>query len=108
MFSQRLTVVVAAVVLAGWAGAARAGELHDRAAAGDVSGVKALLDAGTDVNDRTARGETALHRAVVAGDAGVVGILLASGAEPSAADRYGLTPLHLVAEAGNADRKSVV
>jgi hypothetical protein len=59
--------------------------------------VKALLDAGADVNARAPDGSAALHRASREGHAPVAAARLAHGADPNATDGAGWTPLHQVA-----------
>ena len=59
--------------------------------------VRALLAAGANVDERSARGETPLHRAATAGWPQAVEALLSAGADPSAVDEDGQTPLHCAA-----------
>jgi ankyrin repeat protein len=51
--------------------------------------VQSLLDAGANVNDRDARGRTALMIAAEGGRAEIAGLLLARGADPSLKDKTG-------------------
>ncbi|GLH16167.1 Transient receptor potential cation channel subfamily A member 1 [Gryllus bimaculatus] len=65
--------------------------------------VKALVDAGADVNCHDKNGVTALHLAAKSGSFAVVEALLNAGALINAKDRNSRTPLHYAADAG-ADR----
>lgn len=60
---------------------------------GNVQRVRALLDAGVDVNVRNYKGQTALHCAAKAGFDQIVALLLDRGAEVNAKDDKGATPL---------------
>lgn len=60
---------------------------------GNVERVRALLDAGADVNVRNHKGQSALHCAAKAGFVDIVALLLEHGAEVDAQDRQGETPL---------------
>ena len=60
---------------------------------GNVQRVRALLDAGADVNVRNYKGQTALHCAAKAGFDQIVALLLDRGAEVNAKDDKGATPL---------------
>jgi uncharacterized protein len=51
--------------------------------------VQSLLDAGANINDRDARGRTALMIAAEGGRAEIAGLLLARGADPSLKDKSG-------------------
>ena len=67
--------------------------LVDAAAGQDAAGVRALLDAGADVNTPRADGATALLWAAHWDDLEMVELLLRAGADPNAADDHGVTPL---------------
>lgn len=95
-------------------------QLREAATRGDLAQVKALLDAGTDVNAATEYGATALSYAADKGHAEVVKLLLSRGAKVDVTDTfYNSTPaawagynghgeiLLLLAEAG-ADTSSGV
>jgi ankyrin repeat protein len=88
--------------------------LHLAAIEGDVTTVRALLDAGAKVNARDetplpdgkvySRGQTPLHLAVESGKTAVSRLLLDRGAEVNAADEIGKrTPLHYAAWDGGAE-----
>jgi ankyrin repeat protein len=70
--------------------------------AGDVQGVRSLLNQKADVNAPEADGTTALHYAASRGDVETVTLLLERGAGTEAANRYGVKPLHLAGTNGNA------
>jgi ankyrin repeat protein len=61
------------------------------AAFGRLGAVRALVDAGVDVNEQSARGDTALHETVRNDDARLARLLLSSGARPRI-NAYGRTP----------------
>ncbi len=70
--------------------------LHRAALEGSGKAVKALLEAGADLNARTRLGGTPLHLAAMKGNSEVVKLLLNAGADPNARDHrfLGNTPLH--------------
>uniref|UniRef100_A0A7S3QZJ8 ACB domain-containing protein n=1 Tax=Dunaliella tertiolecta TaxID=3047 RepID=A0A7S3QZJ8_DUNTE len=78
-------------------------QLHALAGAGDVQGVQALLDAGTDVDQRDDQGCTALHFAADRGCIATAKQLLSAGAQVNAQDDDGGTPLHYAALCGNQE-----
>ena len=60
---------------------------------GSVDRVRALIEAGADVNVRNYKGQSALHCAAKAGFVDIVALLLEHGCEVDARDRKGETPL---------------
>lgn len=60
---------------------------------GSVARVRALIEAGADVNVRNYKGQSALHCAAKAGFVDIVALLLDHGADVDAEDRQGETPL---------------
>jgi ankyrin repeat protein len=73
---------------------------------GHVEMVRALLEAGIDVDHVNRLGWTALLEAVILGDGGeahqeIVRLLLEAGADPSIADGDGVTPLAHAREKGH-------
>jgi ankyrin repeat protein len=85
-----LLTTIAAVVLVG---TAFADPIHDAAKIGDLAGVQAELDKGTDVNVSGNGGMTPLHCATLGGHKEVVELLIANGADVNAKDEDGDTPL---------------
>lgn len=82
--------------------AALAPDLLDAAAEGDLARVKALLDAGVDVNTANRYGATALTFACDKGHTEVVRVLLERGADPNVTDTfYSQTPLGWAAGHGH-------
>jgi len=69
---------------------------------GERAAALALLDRGTDPNQRSADGTTALHWAVRNNDAMLVDRLLRAKAKPHPENRYGVTPIALACESGSA------
>ena len=90
---------VIAVIVCGWCcllgASARAGEIQEAAAAGDIDKVMILLTARPELLNERHKGTTALHEAARQGHLSVVELLIASGAELSAPDFSKLTPLKL-------------
>jgi uncharacterized protein len=84
-----------------WA-AAHAPSLVQAVEARDTETVQSLLRAGSDVNEATADGTTALHVAAYLDDLNIAMLLIKSGANVNATNRYGVTPLSLAATNGNA------
>ena len=68
---------------------------------GDLRQVDLLLQAGADVNEADANGNTALIVAARMGQADIVRRLLEAGAGVDPANNAGLTALHMAVEAGN-------
>lgn len=93
--------------LANAADASGAMALHFAAAAEgdgpstDAAVIKALLDAGANVNATKLDGVTALHIAASLGKMEAAKALLAGGAKPNVADKKGRTPLSLAKEKKN-------
>lgn len=70
---------------------------------GDLAAVRTLLDAGADVNARTAGGSTALITATLWNRFDIVCLLLARGANPSVADADGWTAVDIARHRRYAD-----
>ena len=101
---MRLITVAALVLLAGgWTAASGDDEVIEAARRQDAVAVRALLDAGADVNRAQTDGATALHWAAYRADAGTAETLLAAGADPNALNQLGVTPLALACGNGDAD-----
>jgi ankyrin repeat protein len=78
-----------------------AGPIHDAAKAGDAAQVKALLDAGTPVDEKDALDKTALNWASENNHTEVVQVLVANGADVNTGDFMGQTPLYWATTLGN-------
>ncbi|MXZ69920.1 MAG: hypothetical protein F4Z04_00215 [Acidobacteria bacterium] len=76
--------------------------LVEAARADDAQGVKALIDAGADVNARQGDGAGALHWATHRDNLAIARLLIDAGADPNAANDLDATPLWLAAENGSA------
>jgi len=70
---------------------------------GDVAGLRKLITARADVNDRSGDGSTPLLWAVHRSDIETVQILIAAGAKPDIANNYGVTPLLDASRTGDAE-----
>ncbi len=81
--------------------------LHRAASKGKAELVKALIEAGANVNAKIKsglrRGETPLHQAAYSGHTEVVKALIEAGAEANAKDKDSQTPLHKAGYRGNAE-----
>jgi ankyrin repeat protein len=83
--------------------AAIAGPLHDAARTGDPALIQVLFDAGADVNERDAAGQTPLMSAAHAANSRTLDRLLMLGADATARDNAGLLALHWAAFGGDPD-----
>ena len=69
---------------------------------GDAAEVRALIDAGADVNAALGDGMTALHWSAERGDSDIASLLLSAGAGVESTTRLGAyRPLHLAAKGGH-------
>jgi hypothetical protein len=68
--------------------------LIDTIRRGTIFDVRALIEAGANVNDTNSSGATPLHAAAGKADADLTALLLSKGAAVNARDSYGHTPLH--------------
>ena len=76
--------------------------LHSAMVAGDVEIVRALLNAGADVDPRQQAGVTPLMGAAAGGSVELVQLLLAAGADPSLEDDAGHTAFDWATDRGQA------
>ena len=84
-----LPTTIAAMLLVG---SVLADPIHDAARGGDLAGVQAELDKGTDVNTNDAFG-TPLHYGARYGHRQIIEFLIHKGADVNA-EKTGVTPLH--------------
>ena len=77
--------------------------LNEAVRLNDIVLVKALIDAGADVNEKDEAGEAPLHIAVVGGYREIASLLIEKGAEVNVGDARGLTPMHAAAWRGYRD-----
>ena len=85
------------------AAAGSPGTLIDAAKAADAAAVRALVDAGADVNAAQSDGATALHWAAYREDFETVALLIRAGANVNKANDLGVTPLLLACTNGHAE-----
>ncbi len=76
-----------------------AGPLHEATRDGDLEQVRALIDAGADLDVRGDNGETPLNIAILEGQVLVASLLIDRGADIQARNKGGFTPLHAAAYA---------
>jgi hypothetical protein len=74
--------------------------LHAATSVGDVEAVVSLLDAGTPVDVRNAKGTTPLHAAAEFGNTEMMDLLIGRGADVDAVTPGGIAPLHMAALQG--------
>ncbi|HWK54439.1 MAG TPA: ankyrin repeat domain-containing protein [Hyphomicrobiales bacterium] len=99
VFGLRLWLAAPLWLTAG--GALAVESLPDLVNAGERDTVLALIDDGTDVNQPSADGTTALHWAVYRQDAELVEMLLDEDADPNRSNDYGATPMTVAATHGD-------
>ncbi len=79
----------------------RAAEVHERVRAGDLAGVRELLENDLSAKDAVdGQGRTPLSWAARGSNLEIVTLLLEKGADPNARDGGGATPLHVMAYRG--------
>src|SRR5690348_7413270 len=101
-WQKTVALMLLALSLAVPAVAAERASLADAAEQRDRAGVRALLQAGVDVNAAQVDGTTALHWAAYNDDAETVAMLLRAKANVNAVNRYGVPPLASACTNGNA------
>ncbi len=74
-----------------------AGPLHEATRDGDLEQVRALIDAGADLDAQGDNGETPLNTAILEGHVLVASLLIDRGADIQARNKGGFTPLHAAA-----------
>lgn len=94
--------LVAVAVVAGLGATDRETVLLDAVKAGDVRGVRALMQQRVSPNAAEVDGTTALIWAVQQEHAEIAELLLQAGADATRANRYGMSPLFVAAANGNA------
>ena len=101
----RLRITLLALSLLGAsASTSFACDLIDATRAGDLDAVSSLVSSGTDLNEATGDGMTAVHWAAQLGRAEILSVLVDAGAEVSATTRIGsYTPLHLASSQADSD-----
>ena len=77
--------------------------LHLAAREGQMESVRALIDAGADLDAQDAEDSTALILATVNGYLDIAELLLESGADPNVADRFGRTVLFVATDMNTLD-----
>ena len=104
---MRVTCLTGLLILllssAGSAGAAADETLVEAVRSGDHAVVRALVEAGGDVERPEPDGTTALHWAVRQDQTEITDLLLRAGADADAANRYGVTPLSLAGTNGSRE-----
>ncbi len=87
-----------------WAATPADAQVAEAAMMGDAAEVRALIEAGADVNAALGDGMTGLHWSAERGDSDIATLLLASGARVESTTRLGAyRPLHLAAKGGHTD-----
>lgn len=69
----------------------------------DIITVKALIEAGADINAKDKSGETSLHIAAVRGYQEIASLLIVEGADVNSRNARKLTPLHAAAWSGHKE-----
>ncbi len=78
----------------------KAAELIEAVTSGDAGKVKAILDGGTDPNQKDDLGNTALITTAQYGYTEIAKLLLEHGADPNIKDGLGISPLKMATENG--------
>jgi len=93
---------VSVCALLTWAATPPDAPVADAAMRGDAAAVRALIEAGADVNAALGDGMTALHWSAERGDGDIALLLLSAGAQVESTTRLGAyRPLHLAAKGGH-------
>jgi ankyrin repeat protein len=93
---------VSVCALLTWAATPPYAPVAEAAMRGDLAEVRALIDAGADVNAALGDGMTALHWSAERGDSDIASMLVSAGARVESTTRLGAyRPLHLAAKNGH-------
>jgi len=100
-FSRRAKAWLGLCAVSWAVSAAASDSLPGLVESGNLEAALALIADGTDVNERSVDGTTALHWAAARGNREWVQLLLDQGADASLPNDYGATPLSVAAVEGN-------
>lgn len=79
--------------------------LHVAALIGNIEMVKALVERGVDVNEKSEDGKTAAHYATIGGNFDVLKFLTEHGVDVNVVDRYNLRAIHYAIKRMKGRRK---
>ncbi len=82
--------------------------LFTAASHGKGEAVKALIEAGADIEPWSRNGSTPLHTAAYVGNAGTLKVLIEAGARIEAKEQRGRTPLHAAAQGGRSGTAQIL
>lgn len=102
-WTARFLIFIALIFLVPAAGTAAAQGLHAAILRGDAVAVRAMIDAGADIDEADAYGSTPLTVAATFGRPAMAAMLIAAGADLAATDGQGSAPLHIAAFLGRTE-----